>query len=160
MDFSGFQSLLSPDQWAQFEGAIRSVTDTFARLEVTYQLAKPNPDRWGEDQDDVAGGYDPYTLAGLGTYGVTQGDQANETAAGTIANGGLSVSFNLEYLREQGLLNDGADTVKFNAATDYFTANGVRYKVEAVAYDGQLQSKYALVVVNGKPDAYGPTPPG
>jgi hypothetical protein len=157
MDFTGIQSLLSPDQWGQFESAIRSVTDTFNRLEVHYFLAKPNPDRWGEDQDDQAGGYDEYTLAALGTYGVTQGDQANETAAGTIANGGLSLAFNLEYLREQGLINDD-DTVKFNAATDYFVANRVRYKVDAVAYDGQLQGKYALVVVNGRPDNYGPAP--
>lgn len=153
MDFSNFQSLLSEDQWQQFQGAIRSVTDTFARLVITYQLAKANPDRWGEDKDATAGGYDEYELAVLGTYGATQGDRTSEMPEGIVESGGISLQINLEYIREQGLVN-ADDTVKFNAATDYFIANGVRYKVDQVAYDGQLRGKYALVVVNGKADKF------
>jgi hypothetical protein len=116
--------LLSQENVDQFRAAMRSVTDTFHKTPVT--LLRPS------------GGEFPL-LAGLkpddvGSYGEVHGEMyAQEERAETVER--WIVSFNRDYLAEQGLSDLATDQVTITPE-DRLLINGKRFSVVKLSDKG------------------------
>lgn len=137
--------LINQAQIEQIKAALKDVTDTFFKTPVSYKLAKPNLDRFKEDNTHT---YDTYELKALVEYESKDTDLINQTEQGSISHQRVKVSLNYRDLIPLGLTT-GDNFVKMRATTDYMVINGQTWKVQFVGLDGPIEPENVLVIVRG-----------
>lgn len=137
-------SLLSAADKLEIRDAIRSVTDTFAITPVTYYIGGDSIDRWQEGREDKY-----YFSIELDALQENEDEPVGESTEGSENLKEITVTFNLDYLQEKGLINAEFQAA-FDPTKDYFKSKGKMYKVYEVKYDGPLSKKDVLVIVKGR----------
>lgn len=141
-------SLLSNSQKDRIRRALRDVTDTFMVTPIRYHIAGLSLDRWGEDQEGeqfVDAEFEVLEEA------ITEDNEVVEMVQGSRDLAEVKLSANLEVLEEKNLITSDFKTV-FNAARDFLTLRGQVYKVIDIYFDGPLDFKNVLVVIEAKLD--------
>lgn len=136
--------LLTAAEEAEARAAIKSVTDTFMITSVTYHKAGESLDRFQEDRKNQS--FTDYTLPCLVEY---KKDKIKEGQEGAVRDFDVMLTINIDDLIALNLASSPNYTVPFNAAKDYFTCRGIKYKVQFVGYDGPLSTKQCLVLIEG-----------
>lgn len=138
--------LLTDSQRADIRAALKDVTDTFMKTPVVYHKAVDSLDRFNEDRGDMK--LVDYNLSGLLEYMTNDKDEVDEAMEGSLNTQRVQVTFNLEDVAAVGLIADDIPTMQ--PESDFFTANGERYRVTYVGTDGPLTKRAILVVIKGK----------
>lgn len=144
--------LLTPDNWLQITSAIRDVTDTFLKAPVTYKKRQNTLDRFNED-NNVNPTVD-YSLVALVEWGQAS-NQNLQTVDGSVPQERVTVTFDMRYLNEQGLVvinPDNSWVTVFDSASDYLFISGFYYKMDVIKYDGQAEDRQLLCVVEAQVD--------
>lgn len=139
-------SLLSSGQRRQIRDVIKQVTDTFMVTDIQYHFAAESLDLFNEDRNDQV--FNTVNLKGLVEHNI-EDDKIIEKLQGSRDNNIIQVTFNLEDLEVLSLITSDYKFVG-NATTDYFTMKGELYKILDLRYDGPLDSKDVLVVLEGE----------
>ena len=135
-------SLLTAAQIAEIRSAVILVTDTFMITPITYYAGGEQFSRSGEGQDSKV--FTKYILNALVEY---FGDTKEEYSEGSKDDGRVKLTFNVDTL-PVGVLN--ADlTTSFVIENDYFKLKNRVYKVDAVYFDGPLEVKDVLLLIEG-----------
>ncbi len=138
-------SLISPQQFENIYDSIRDVTDTFFTTSVTYRLAKPKIDRYGEGQNTGStASFDDKTMLCMVEYGL---EDIDGQVIGSANFQDVVLTFNSEEWSTNGLYTNGVLTT--NGTKDYFIVNGRTYKVSQIQPDGPFETQNVLIVVMG-----------
>ena len=139
-------SLLSNSQKLQIRKALRDVTDTFMVTPVTYHIAGEQLDRWNEDQEEQI--YYDVNLKAL-VESITEDNEIKRSVQGDRDLAELKITMNLEDMQDLGVITSDFKHI-FNPTQDYFRHKGLLYKVIDIYYDGPLDEKDVLVVIEGE----------
>ena len=137
-------ALLGNNQRRQIRDAIKLVTDTFMVTPILYHFAGSRFDRWNEDQTEQS--YFSIELNALVEYGQTL--ELKPNLQGTEDNLDIKLTFNLEDLESKNLITSDFKW-KGNQTKDYFSVKGQLYRISDLYYDGPLDSKDVLLIVEG-----------
>lgn len=137
-------ALLGNNQKRQIRDAIKLVTDTFMVTPILYHFAGTRFDRWNEDQNEQS--YFSIELNALVEYGQTL--ELKPNLQGTEDNLDIKLTFNLEDLESKNLITSDFKW-KGNQIKDYFSVKGQLYRITDLYYDGPLDSKDVLLIVEG-----------
>lgn len=122
------------------------MTDTFYKTIVTYLRHKEVLDRFNEDRD-AADVPESFTLNAGIEYGKGAGE-LDETESG--ADNNTTVMLSLAWADLPSQMRSGNLAV-VNPATDYFTINGIKYRVNTPAqYDGFFDAVPILIMFGGE----------
>jgi len=136
-------SLISPQQFENIYDSIRDVTDTFFTTSVTYRLAKPKIDRYGEGQNTGStASFDDKTMLCMVEYGL---EDIDGQVIGSANFQNARLTFNSEVWASNGLYTNGV--LSTNGTKDYVIANGRTYKVLQITPDGPFETQNVLIVV-------------
>lgn len=145
--------LLNSSQIATIRAALRNVADTFNKKPVTYKLFNTiSSDPWQEDQANA--GFTTYNLVAFYEDDVNTAQELVETAPGKYSIAQVTITFNREYLEEQGLVDMTTFKNIFSEEKDYFIVDGIEYKTVRVTEDGLIDGKQILVVIKGQINNY------
>lgn len=133
--------LLSTNDINTIRAALKSVTDTFCQVPVTYQVATESMDLFNQDRRDAV----PvsYDLLGLVKY-YTQKIDMSQYGAVDLSDG--EILFNYFDLVAAGLI-DVNKKILMNPATDYMEANGLKLRITGVIPLGQLDTLESVVKI-------------
>ena len=138
--------LLTNEDRLEFKAAIKDVTDTFGKTEITYYRSKGSLDIYQEDQ--VSTVLISYALLAIAE------EQKNE--ANTESKGGnwnfdkVLLTFNSKDLQAVELVSVDGTTHSLKSEVDYFDYQGQCFKVDEVRFDGAVDEAPVLVLVMGK----------
>jgi len=136
-------SLISPQQFENIYDSIIDVTDTFFTTSVTYRLAKPKIDRYGEGQNTGStASFDDKTMLCMVEYGL---EDIDGQVIGSANFQNARLTFNSEVWASNGLYTNGV--LSTNGTKDYVIANGRTYKVLQITPDGPFETQNVLIVV-------------
>jgi len=141
-------SLLSEKQKTDILGAIKMVTDTFFVTPVTFHHSTKGFDRFNET---FSGTEENITVNCLVEYPSSGANTTEVEGAAQEVDYAVKVSMNYADAKEQGLHNEDDFTI-LSSTDDYFTTNGVKYKIKQVYLDGPLQKENVLLIVLGEKD--------
>lgn len=139
-----FEKLLSASDDREIRDAIRLVTETFMVTPIVYHIGVDSLDKWQEDREDKL-----FYSIGLKCLKENTETPVDESSRGYLDSSHITLTFNLEYLQEKGLITDDFK-VRFNDTKDFLTLKGELYQVKSVSYDGPLSEKDILVVVKAE----------
>lgn len=139
-------SLLSSGQKAQIRKAIRDVTDTFMVTPVTYHIAGEKFDRFSEDNEEQT--YYSVLMNCL-VEAITTDNEIERSRQGDRDLNEIKLTINLEDMQDLGVITSDYKHI-FNPTQDFFTHKGLTYKVIDIYYDGPLDEKDVLVVIEGE----------
>lgn len=119
--------VVSSSQWQRYKNIINKVHDDFnQKIAIWHRFTRRLP-RYGEDSMGSASYTDIElkVLISFNAYRVWP--LTKETPAGLIDQESLIMILNIEYLRENGYLNE-AGFFNMDPGMDRFTISGVKYK--------------------------------
>lgn len=139
-------SLLSSSQKRNIRDVIQTVTDTFMVTPIRYHIAGESLDEFNEDRVDQQ--FFTIDLKGLVEHGLKE-NFIQENLQGSRDLHHVKVTFNLEDLEKLSLITSDYKFIS-NPTKDYFTLKGLLYKVLDMYYDGPLDEKDVLVIVEAE----------
>lgn len=139
-------SLLSNNQRRQIRDAIQQVTDTFMKTQIQYHFASEGLDFYEEDRINQK--FFSVEIMVLVEHDI-ETDKIIEKLQGSSDTNLIQLTINLEDLERLNLITSDYK-FKGNATTDYFTMKGDLYKIVDLRYDGPLDEKDILVVIEGE----------
>lgn len=138
--------LLTDLQRAQIKAVLGDVTDTFHKTPVTlFKLTGESVDKVQEDNRSRA--YTQYSINALISFPDEDKDDVQREDTG--AYDGEQVELQIAFKDFVALSLTSGNKVTLNKTTDEFTANGSKYKIDYLAYDGQLDATPILVMIKG-----------
>lgn len=139
-------SLLSSGQKRRIRRVLRDVTDTFMVTPIVYHLAVDRFDRWSEDQEEQT--YVDINLKAL-VESITTDNEIERSVQGDRDLNEMKFTMNLEDMQDLGVITSDFKHI-FNPTSDYLRHKGLIYKVIDIYYDGPLDEKDVLVVVEAE----------
>jgi hypothetical protein len=140
--------LLSQEDRDKIRLALKDVTDTFMKTPVIYSVYGDTLDRFSEDRKNKKESV--YNLYALAEYRDDTGEWGKGMPAGLKDQANIKLTFNLEDLVEEGLVETVNWTHKFSIGSDFFITQAKKYKLVWAGYDGPLDQKNILVVLYGE----------
>ncbi len=142
-------SLLSSSQIAQIRGAIKSVTDTFAKTPITIHHVVLIDDFYQEDRNSIYA--EEYSVEAFVEY---KEEDKKESLEGSVDYNECSLLLNNDDMIELGLVvetdEEGIYLPVIETEKDYFTLKGNLYQITQIYFDGALEPKEVLLMVKGK----------
>lgn len=137
--------LLGTADWQLFKDAIRDVTDTFMKKEVSYIKEGGSLDRFNEERQDRF--ETAITLEALVEY---NGKDGTTTPAGLVTREYVTLTFDLRTLAEAGVVTNGVCDI--DEETSIFEVEGIRYRVLSAMPDAQARDENLLFIVTAQID--------
>lgn len=134
--------LLSGQDWAEFQSAIKDATDTFFKLPVQVVTRKRVAALFNEGDDN----YEPqtYQVQALAVYDADGKAKVEQSGAADLTGGYLL--FNYADLLAADLIDAATNTVAVTAGQDKVVFNGISFYIESPPQlVGPMQDRYALV---------------
>lgn len=142
-------TLLSPAEIAEARDAMRLVTDQFFITPFVYKVCIDKLNRFGEN--GVASKVTKaYNLVCMDEYPISKDSYKKVWTDGSEDYADVKLSFNMDYLTEQGLVN-GDNSIPFSI-NDKFVLKGESYNIVMIRYDGPLDLRPVLAIVYGEKD--------
>lgn len=144
--------LLSSGQFQDIRDVIRSVTDTFHKKPIVMHRLSKSLDRFQEGGPRTSA---DTVLLGFVEFDDETTDESKERIEGSVKGNTITVTFNLNYLEELGTVLDANRNFIYQERRDKLSFQGQRYIIDLITYDGLLEDKYELVIIEATRDEHG-----
>jgi hypothetical protein len=134
--------LLSEAEKAEVAAAIKDVTDTFFKDQITYQNMSGTFSRMGNNNNAIPTNV---SLLGRVTYKETDSQQGVKTLEGIDDKQSVEMRFNANDLRDANVMIN--DTPSFNMHKDYFIYEGLKYLLTMLSHDDSDFAGNIMIVV-------------
>lgn len=145
--------LVGDDNRNEFRGVMMDIKATFHRTPILYKLAGTTFSRFNEDrksEDNTA--YTDYNLMAFVEYSQLVEDKYEFTSEGADPDARVRVTFNTDYLDQEGLWDGTNNLPKMNGIKDKLFISGREYRItEIPVLDGMIEAKSIHVIIYASP---------